>query len=480
VRNRINAQLSGIAGYKDTIGDEIVLSAVQDKLSFSVGQFYYETDGFRENNDLKHEIYNAFAQFGLTHNTSIQGEIRYRDTERGDPYLRFEPDNFNPSVRRPQQIKTGRLGFYHKPTPTSNVIGSFIYTDADSKFTIPGQGELESLDEGFVAEVQHLIRRKNYNLTTGAGYLDGDREFKTIVPSLSINTVDKYGLENIFGYLYSNIHWPSNIIWTLGVSAYDFSGLSDKVQLNPKIGASWHILEGATLRAAAFRVLEDTLIAKQRLEPTHVAGFNQVFEEVLDGGEAVDVWNFGVGIDKDLTDNLSCGVEYVKRELDVPFLHLSSGTAQDVQWDEDIVRFYLYASPLVWLTLDFGYQYESFQRETTYTGDEDIAELDTHRFPIGVRFFLPADFFAGVKATYVSQDGKFGSNPTTARPLRSDEDSFWVFDANVGYRLPRRMGTITVDGKNIFNNTFKFQDTDPSRPTIFPDQQILVKLTVTF
>ncbi|MGD8834384.1 MAG: TonB-dependent receptor [Desulfobacteraceae bacterium] len=318
-------------------------------------------------------------------------------------------------------------------------------------------------------------------MTTGVGYLDADREFGAIVPFFSIDKVEKYGLNDIFGYLYSNLQWRSNVTWTLGLSAHNFSSFVDETQLNPKAGVSWEVFEGTTLRAAVFRVFEDTLIAKQRLEPTQVAGFNQFFEEVLDGGEAVDVWNYGLGVDTELSDNLSCGIEYVKRELDLQVVDLIfTGTAQEVQWDEEIVRLYLYASPMVWLTLDFGYQYESFERDTIYTGDEDIAELKTHRFPIGARFFLPADFFAGVKATYVSQDGKFGSNPTPVNPLRSDEDTFWVFDANLGYRLPRRMGTITVDGKNIFNNAFKFQDTDPSRPTIFPDQQILVKLTVTF
>jgi tetratricopeptide (TPR) repeat protein len=479
IRNRINARLSTVAGRKDTIGDEVVLSAVQRNVSLSLGQFYYETDGFRENNDLKHEIYNAFIQVGLTPNTSIQSEIRYRDTERGDPYLRFEPDNFSPTVRRPQEIRSGRFGFHHKQAPTSDVIGSLIYTDANSQY-IEDLFKLETIDYGYVAELQHLMGRKMFNLTTGVGYLDGDREFKTIVPSRSINRVQKYELEHIFGYLYTNIRWPFNAAWTLGASASDFSGLADKTQLNPKIGVSWHIAGGTTIRAAAFRVLEDTLIAKQRLEPTHVAGFTQVFEEVLDGGEAVDAWNYGVGIDRDLTDTLSCGIEYVKRELDVPVLQLSSGTTYGVKWDEEAVRLYLYESPLDWLTLHLGYHFESYRRENKYTGDEDITELDTHRFPIGVRFFLPAGFFAGVKATYVAQEGKFGSRPTATKPLLSGEDAFWVFDADMGYRLPRRLGIISVDGKNIFNNGFKFQDTDPSRPSIFPDQQILVKLTLSF
>lgn len=476
VRNRIAAQLSGIAGHNDTIGDEIVLSAVKDSVSLSVGQFYYETDGFRENDDLKHEIYNAFVQIGLTHKTSIQSEIHFRDTERGDPYLRFEPDNFFPTLRHPQEIRSGRFGFHHKATPRSDVIGSLIYTDIENRSIIPDFAEVETLDDGYVAEVQHLIRQKAFNLTAGMGYLNGDRQFAGNV--MSYRYQKKYDLENLSGYLYSNMRWPSEVTWTLGFSASKFNGFIDEDQFNPKMGVTWNIFDRTTLRAAAFRVLEDTLIAKQRLEPTHVAGFNQFYEEVLDGGEAVDAWNYGIGIDQQISNTLSCGVEYIKRELDVPYiLDLLIGTAKEVEWDDETVRLYLYASPLNWLTLDFGYQFERYNRESEYTGDEDFAELTTHRFPVGARIFLPSGFFAGVKATYVDQEGIFGSNPF---PLRSDEDTFWVFDANIGYRLPRRFGIITVDGKNIFDESFKFQDTDPSRPTIFPDQQILVKLTLSF
>ncbi|MBA2352379.1 MAG: FecR domain-containing protein, partial [Burkholderiales bacterium] len=65
-RNRPQLVASGLVGNNGTFGDEAVLSGLAGRVSYSLGQFHYETDGFRENNDLQHDIYNAFVQFAVT------------------------------------------------------------------------------------------------------------------------------------------------------------------------------------------------------------------------------------------------------------------------------------------------------------------------------------------------------------------------------------------------------------------------------
>ncbi len=44
LRNRTAFQGSGVIGSNNILGDELILSGVQDRLSYSVGQFYYRTD----------------------------------------------------------------------------------------------------------------------------------------------------------------------------------------------------------------------------------------------------------------------------------------------------------------------------------------------------------------------------------------------------------------------------------------------------
>ena len=59
--NRFALQASGLYGGNNTWGDNVILSGLRDKASFSLGQFHYETDGFRENNFYKKDFIQCFC-----------------------------------------------------------------------------------------------------------------------------------------------------------------------------------------------------------------------------------------------------------------------------------------------------------------------------------------------------------------------------------------------------------------------------------
>ena len=140
-----------------------------------IGQFHFETDGFRTNNDQEQDIWNVFAQVSLSHKTSIQGEYRYADKEKGDLPLRFDPNEFFPTERQEENTKSYRFGFQHRFAPNCDLIGSFIYRDAqfDTVDTDPIFGFYFSTDDdGYLGELQHLYRIGKFNFITGAGYFD--------------------------------------------------------------------------------------------------------------------------------------------------------------------------------------------------------------------------------------------------------------------------------------------------------------------
>ncbi|HEY6012180.1 MAG TPA: tetratricopeptide repeat protein, partial [Nitrospirota bacterium] len=118
-RNRIGVQASGIAGSNNTRGGEMAASGVYNNVSVSGGWFYNETDGFRQNADLKDDIANLFVQSSFSPATSVQAEYRYRKTDRGDLTQRFLPEDFYPSQRTKQETSSVRLGFHHAFLPGS-------------------------------------------------------------------------------------------------------------------------------------------------------------------------------------------------------------------------------------------------------------------------------------------------------------------------------------------------------------------------
>lgn len=480
-RDRLALQTSGIAGGNSTFGDEVIQSGVWGRMSYSLGQYHYETDGFRRNNDLVQDLYNVFAQASLSPATSVQGEFRYSESEKGDLSLRFDPDDYLPTIRQNERMESGRFGFRHSFSPGSDLLASFIYRnlsdDSTNIFPPPLSkifpNRFLSTDiEGYMAEVQHLFRSSNFHLVSGAGYLGGNQKSTTNLPGFPPES--DIAVRNANMYIYSLIHYPSNITWVIGGSGDFFDEIDRKDEFNPKFGVTWSPISGTTLRGAAFRVLKRPLIQDQTLEPTQVAGFNQYFDDA-DGTES---WRYGAGIDQKITSSLFGGVELSRRDLEVPYV--SSGPVLltlEEDWREQLARAYFYWTPQDWLALSAEYQFERFDREGGFAGTEDFVEIKTHRIPLGINLFHRSGLLAGFRATYVDQKGEYG-NPLSG--FRPGSDQFFVLDAVLGYRLPKRFGLITLEARNLLDEGFNFQDTDPSNPVIYPERLILLRLTLQF
>lgn len=468
-RNRLFALVNALVGGNDTYGDQVILSGVWDRLSFSIGQLHYETDGFRSNNDLEENVYNVFAQLAVSPSTSLQAEYRHRDSESGDLPLRFDPANFEASFRQKLRTDSIRFGLRHALTPSSIVLGSYIYEDAEVTVDVFGS-RVKTEQKGHQPELQYLYRSPRFGLVAGAGFFAADG---TDSDAGDFDT--RYGN----GYVYSHVHLPHNVSVTLGASMDSLSSdVSDTTQVNPKAGLIWNPTSATTVRAAIFRTLRRPLLSGQSIEPTQVAGFNQLFDDASLG---TDSWRYGLAVDQRLGARLYGGAEVARRDLDVPFeaINLDTGTVQlrQADWLEDLVRAYLYWALTERLVLTAEYQYERLER-SGFPGDAMVVESDTHRVPLGIGFFDPSGFSARLKATYVSQSGRFG-DPRVGN-VSAGSDRFWVVDAALGYRLPRRWGLVTLEVRNLLDERFRFNDTDAANPTLYPERLILLRFTLAY
>lgn len=52
-----------------------MVSGIYDWLSISAGQFHYQTDGFRRNFDLEHDVFDLFAQAAIAPGLNFQTEL---------------------------------------------------------------------------------------------------------------------------------------------------------------------------------------------------------------------------------------------------------------------------------------------------------------------------------------------------------------------------------------------------------------------
>jgi outer membrane receptor protein involved in Fe transport len=492
-RDGITAQASSMLGEHDTYAGEGIISGIHQNVAFSIGGLHYTTDGWRKNSNQKDDLANAFLQYEFSPTTSVQAEYRHRDFESGDLKLNFLPNDFSQFFKDNVTTDTYRFGLRHTLSPNSIFLGSFMYQTRDQRYhdeptpiaTIDVQRRNHT---GISNEIQHLFRLPYVNLTSGFGYftVDGaeninlDLDLPFPPGPLTIKESISKGVNHFNVYTYSNISLLKNVTLTLGGSGdfYDprSSSAEKKNQFNPKFGLVWNPFPKTTVRAAAFRVLRRTLITNQTLEPTQVAGFNQFFDD--NDIEAVRSWRYGGAVDQKLPFNLYGGMEYSLRDMSVPFEDLTVDPAKikRADWHEQLARAYLFWTPHSWLALRAAYQYEEFRRENEFT--IFLKKLATHSVPLGITFIHPSGLSALLQTTYYHQHGTVF--PQGADDFISGTSDFWLVDAGLSYRLPKRYGLITVGVKNIADRKFKYQETDFKNPLIQPDRMVFFRATFAF
>ncbi len=495
-RNRVSLLMSGVTGSNSTFGDEIVVSGLHEKLSFSVGQFHYETDGFRKNNDQKQDIYNIFAQARITDDTSVMLELRSSDKSLGDLTLNFNSDDFLPGSRATMKTDSARIGFRQNFTSDSLMIGTllrenskmtsydaayFIDTSSGFPVEIGFLNDLRSRSSLNGVELQYLYKSERFNIVAGGGYFRLKRKDnddlrisidRFVVDEFVTTTESDIGHANL--YFYSRIQYPQNITLTLGAS-FDAikdraDSIADRNLISPKVGITYNPIPGTTLRAAAFRALRKTLpTTSQTIEPTTVAGFNQFYDDP----QGTDSWRYGFGLDQKISSKLYCGIEYSWRNMSVPV----PPDSQEADWKEKLGRIYFYWMPHPSVALTAEYLFEKFDRDLVYT--EGIDSLRTNRIPIGLHIAHPSGFSAWLKATYFDQKGRFQRQGSDfSLPGESGSSQFWIVDSSMKYSLPKRMGNISIEARNLFNKSFRYQDTDPFNPIIQPGRSVFMKLTL--
>jgi tetratricopeptide (TPR) repeat protein len=469
-RDGINFQTTGLGGENDTYAGEGVLSGIYKKAAFSLGGFHFQTDGWRTNADQRDNIGNAFLQFEVSPQTSVQAEVRRRETRIGDIQQRFFPDDFSPGQRQEIDSLTVRLGGRHLISPDSIVLGSFIFQDRKDVITDDAPDSLfrsEIPEDAIGAEIQHRFRQRYFNLTSGIGYFGTNGKLR--IQDLFGRSVVGQDVQHANAYMYANVNPFRNVTISAGASFDYLDGDPAAVpggnlsRLNPKFGITWNLFNGTSIRGAVFRVVKRTLATDQTLEPTQVAGFNQFFDDA----NLTRAWRYGIGIDQKVSSNAFAGVEYSQRRLDIPT------PATEIDGREHRSRAYVFWTPTRSLALRTEYLFERFE---DYPPLGPGGRLNTHQVPVGIAYFHSSGFSASLTATYYRQDGKL--IPFTTPSLTSVRDDFWLIDPVISYRLPNRYGFVTVGAINVTNQRFKFFDTDNNNPRIQPKRTVFLKVTL--
>ena len=474
-----------------TRGEETVVSGIYDRYSVSVGQFRYQTDGFRKNADLENNVGDFFLQAALTPELNVQAEVRARRTEYGDIFLKFDPDLSSDDFKVDVDQDIVRFGMRYSPSPTSSIIGSFIASHLTQKFQVGPPDTLfdfRNHDDGLQGESQYIWSAKNVNVVAGGGISSVDnaaRDAALIIDPVFGQDVRAHSNSDTSqknGYLYANVMPVSDVQITIGMSADDFDQENDHfTKVSPKIGGIWQITPNVSVRSALFRTIAPALVTKRTIQPTQVAGFNQFFEDF----PGTDAWRYGVGLDAVLSENLRAGLEVSRRNLSQPSF-VEPGAHEDRHGE--LYRVYAYWTPFSEWAMSAELMKDRFSSNSGETNLATPDHVQTWSVPVSATYFSPFGYFLGASLTYLFQDVEKPSGPGSAE---GDDGSFLV-NAAAGYRLPKRLGLISVEVANIFNERLKYQDDsfaqrfedDPNAtPTVspfIPERAIVGRVTLNF
>lgn len=485
-RSKPQLVTSGVVGSNGTIGDEIVFSRFNERTSISLGQFHYESKGFRSNNDQNHDVLNAFVQHAATSKLNLQAEVRTRSTHHGNLLLDFDLDTNNPRApqnrfRRNIDQNTVRIGAKYDLTVNQNILLSGLYADRESKNIDPvvntfSNSEISAKNEGYQTEIQYQLRNSNFSIVAGSGNYDINVNRSLLTRNLIINQISNpkkqsFDIDKTNGYLYSNLNFGSNLNATLGFSydTYKEKGLEID-RFNPKAGLQWNIVSSLRLRLAFIEAVKAPLTTNQTIEPTQVSGFNQLYDDI----NGTQSRRIGIGLDGHYKEKVFSGFEISSRDLRVPSFSTDNVSIDDQK--EKIYRAYLYGVPGNRWSVKSEIQFEQFSRDETALG---LHKIDTLSIPINLNYFNFHGLFFSLTGTFVRQeiDRKEISNERNQK--------FFLVDASLGYRLPNRRGIISLDAKNILDQSFlfrniHFQTAEPINPMYVPTRTIFTRLTLNF
>ncbi len=515
-QDNVTLQSSLLGGSHGTLSDELILAGTEDSYSYSLGQYHYESDGFRENNDLQHDIYNVFGQYAFSPKFSMQAEYRYRKTDSGDLSMRFDPELFAPYLRNEYERQTGRLGLHYQPRPGQHLLVSAIYQEMDdsrqdtfiqdlSPYTdqmpfdsvgtwMVTRNEENTAGDAHQIELQSLHTQDHFTATYGAGLVDRDydrerRKLETLVvpddrfvpvppapePNIPVITLlPTLELDARYrnAYAYFNINAWRNMLWTLGASVDSIEYTADDSQrINPKVGLNWQLTPDTQLRTAWFKTTRRPFTSNQTIEPTQVAGFNQFFDET--SGTLAEC--YGIALEHRVHRTLYTGLSTSRRKSEQPrYEVVNSGTnlTSPNLLDEKNYEAYLFWAINQRLALSTRLLHEAMTQSP-----EPPQELNTLRVPLGLSYFGPNGIYATVTATYVEQSIE------SSNAIEVNEDRFWNVDTSLGYKLPKRIGAIRLSVKNLFNEDFNFQDSnyaisEPLASEYLPERVFLGELRI--
>lgn len=397
-----------------------------------------------------------------------------------------------------------RLEYFGRDVDTSNpkvteagtqtlILGSdpSVFSDLFPELLIELDQQVDEEIDNLRGSAQIIHQQDSGSLVSGIEYLYSDTlgeeksvivgdsydVFKDIPARRDSNASYITNSYNLYSYLNQNL--SQSLAFTLGFGLKSLElpssdslapyvdGKREKVKLSPKFGFTFTPTDTLTVRGAYFQNLGTSSINDLgSIEPVLVGSFVQLLGD-LPGAETE---TFGLGIDYKDPKRSYTGIEYAYRDIertDREILNEFTTDAVSLTDSFSLIPFSLVEKEREHLIRAYHYQIFSqrlaglaeYRAELKTEYNEELAILqndntnasdDIHRLKLGARYFSSSPWFFLTDLEWYQQDLK-GS-------LDRDDgvEAFWILNAGVGYRIPRRKGQVRFQLVNLLDKEVSF------------------------
>jgi predicted Zn-dependent protease len=467
-----------------------------DRFAAAVRVQKYKDDGFRINNDQDTTVYSAFVEGALSERDTLQFNGIVANRKTGDLPLRQTPLLISPQRIDTDELNLG-LAWHRRLSPALDFAISTIWNSTDQTGTLLGTSlSSESKLTGPQLEAQAVYRQGRVSWIAGAGAFDGtfdanvngkgDEQFGSVYVYGKVGGLGP--VELVGGFAVESVNSPIGLLPPRDSNILQTDLDYKKTQASPKLGMTATFKSGTTVRASVFSRLASSIGRLQTLEPTQVSGFNQFFEDT--GGTSS--WNYGVGLDQVFLEKIFFGGSWMRRYRDVPeavcpapdpfsgCAFQPGTTLANKQSTDDLAGGYVNALIGKRVAASVNYDLDRRRFDTTQISPIGLFQdyIRTERYRPQVRVFLPAGFFASAAATYYHQSvDQFDDLTSSVRT--TERAKFWTLDAAVGWRLPKRLGSISLEGTNLSDREFDFYD-QALQEQVIPARRVLLRADFSF
>jgi Tfp pilus assembly protein PilF len=278
--------LTATAGSQDSHGYDWLIHGIGQNFSISAGQYDYQTDGYRNNNDISIHLNEGNLHYQITDQSKIFMQYLSRNETTGDLENGPRSPLFSEEERIQKSFKRHLIGFLHRFSNDSAAIitASKIREDIDNTTGYVLESDIlsTSYPESRQFEAVYIGNVNQYSFQVGSVIQKYEFDGKT---SIAIPIVDFYyngtvSEQSEYRSSYASITSPSykGIRTSVSIGTNDISAahlnyaeisgddsptysafrISDK-KMNYKIGALWNPAQDAGLNLAHWRLIANRI-----------------------------------------------------------------------------------------------------------------------------------------------------------------------------------------------------------------------------